>query len=153
VWYAQEGDVAWARRRGRVTALLADADRLAALAELVGVGSLPAAERIVLLAGRLLREAVLQQSALSPSDASCTAAKGGALVDAVLAVIDRCLALVEQGVLAATLEEVDFGPLVRARDETGPGDVDGVYERRDAVLELLGRTADPNWPASSTERR
>jgi V/A-type H+/Na+-transporting ATPase subunit A len=150
-WYAQEGDAAWARRRGRVTALLADADRLAALAELVGVGSLPAAERIVLLASRLIREGVLQQSALSPSDASCTAAKGGALVDAVLAVVDRSLALVEQGVLAANLEEVDFGPLVRARDETGPGDVDGVRERRDAVLELLDQLADPNWPASTTE--
>jgi V/A-type H+-transporting ATPase subunit A len=150
-WYAQEGDTAWARRRGRATALLADADRLAALAELVGVGSLPAAERIVLLAGRLLREAVLQQSALSPSDASCTAAKGGALVDAVLAVVDRCLALVGHGVLAATLEEVDFGPLVRARDETGPGEVDGVRQRRDAVLDLLDQAVDPDWPGSSAE--
>jgi V/A-type H+-transporting ATPase subunit A len=150
-WYAQEGDADWARRRGRVTALLADADRLAALAELVGVGSLPAAERIVLLAGRLIREGVLQQSALSPSDASCTAAKGGALVDAVLAVVDRCLTLVGQGVLAATLEEVDFGLLVRARDETGPGEVDGVRHRRDAVLDLLDQAADPNGPASSAE--
>ncbi|HZY27761.1 MAG TPA: hypothetical protein VFE49_05830, partial [Jiangellaceae bacterium] len=150
-WYAQEGDAAWARRRGRVTALLADADRLTALAELVGVGSLPAAERIVLLAGRLLREGVLQQSALSPSDASCTAAKGGALIDAVLAVVDRCLALVEHGVLAATLEEVDFGPLIRARDETGPGDVDGVRTRRDAVLDLLDQLADPNGLASTAE--
>jgi V/A-type H+/Na+-transporting ATPase subunit A len=148
-WYTQEGDAAWARRRGRVTALLAEADRLAALAELVGVGSLPAAERIVLLAGRLLREGVLQQSALSPSDASCTLAKGGALVDAVLAVVDRCLALVERGVLAATLEEVDFGLLVRARDETGADEIDGVRQRRDAVLDVLDQAADPNGRMSS----
>ncbi|MGB8385025.1 MAG: V-type ATP synthase subunit A, partial [Dermatophilaceae bacterium] len=66
-WLAARGDPEWARRRGRVLALVADADRLAALADLVGVGSLPGAERMVLVAGRLLREGILQQSALSAS--------------------------------------------------------------------------------------
>ncbi|HSK27035.1 MAG TPA: V-type ATP synthase subunit A, partial [Jiangellales bacterium] len=136
-WYARNGDPGWARRRSRVSALLADADRLAALADLVGVGSLPAAERVVLLAGRLLREGVLQQSALSLVDASCSAEKGAALVEAVLAVVDRCQALVVRGVLAAALEEVDFGPLVRAREEAGPSDRSGVEARRDAVLAVL----------------
>ncbi|PRX60442.1 hypothetical protein B0I32_117209 [Nonomuraea fuscirosea] len=51
--------------------LLAEADRLSALAELVGTATFPARERVVLLAGRLLREGLLQQSALSPSDAYC----------------------------------------------------------------------------------
>lgn len=125
-WHARHGDPAWARRRGRVTALLADADRLAALSELVGVGALPGAERMVMLAGRLLRESVLQQSALSANDAFCSAAKGAALVDAVLEVVDRCEALVGSGVPAAAVEELDFGPLVRAREETGPDDVEGV---------------------------
>ena len=41
-------------------------------------------ERVALLAGRLLREGVLQQSALSANDAYCSAAKTAALVDAVL---------------------------------------------------------------------
>ena len=57
-------------------ALLAEADRLAALAELVGVGAMPGAERVVMLAGRLLREGVLQQSALSANDAFCSAGQG-----------------------------------------------------------------------------
>ena len=39
----------------------------------------PARERVVMLAGRLLREGVLQQSALSANDASCSPAKGAAL--------------------------------------------------------------------------
>ena len=60
-----DGDPGWAARRARVVALLAEADRLAALADLVGAGSLPGHERMVLLGGRLLREGVLQQSALS----------------------------------------------------------------------------------------
>jgi len=136
-WHAARGDPDWARRRGRVLGLIADADRLAALADLVGVGSLPGAERMVLLAGRLLREAALQQSALSTADAVCSLEKGAALVDAVLVVLDRCLALVERGVLASDLEDVDWGPLVRARDETESTDVAGVDSRRDIVLAAL----------------
>ncbi len=143
-WHAARGDPEWARRRGRVLSLVADADRLTALADLVGMGSLPGAERMVLLTGRLLRDAVLQQSALSRNDAVCSPQKGAALVDAVLAVHDRCLALVERGVLASIIEEIDWGPLVRARDETGPDDVAGVDARREphsSALEAAGAGA------------
>jgi V/A-type H+/Na+-transporting ATPase subunit A len=136
-WHAANGDPEWARRRGRVLSLVADADRLTALADLVGVGSLPGPERMVLLAGRLVREAVLQQSSLSPNDAVCSVAKGAALVDAVLSIHDRCLALVEGGVLASLIEEVDWGPIVQARDATGSQDASGVQSRRDVVLAAL----------------
>jgi V/A-type H+-transporting ATPase subunit A len=133
-WHASNDDPEWARRRGRVLSLVADADRLAALADLVGVGSLPGPERMVLLTGRLVREAVLQQSSLSRNDAACAPQKGSALVDAVLAIHDRCQSLVEGGVLASLIEEVDWGPIVRARDETGSEDAPGVLARRDIVL-------------------
>jgi V/A-type H+/Na+-transporting ATPase subunit A len=138
VWHARDGDPGWARRRGRVGALLAEADRLESLAELVGVGAIPGSERVVMLAGRLLREAVLQQSALSENDAACSSAKGAALVETVLAVVDRCQELVDRGTPVSTLEEVDFGPLVRAREETGADDADGVRQRGDLVLSALG---------------
>jgi V/A-type H+-transporting ATPase subunit A len=118
-------------------ALLAEGDRLVALAELVGLGSMPGSERMVILAGRLLREGVLQQSALSPNDGFCSPTKGAAIVDAVLAVVDRCEALVNSGVPAASIEELDFGPLIRARDETGPDDGDGCRHHRDLMLERL----------------
>ena len=70
-------------------ALLAEADRLRALAELVGTGALPAHERVTLLAGRLVREAVLQQSATSANDATCSLSRTAALADGVLAAADR----------------------------------------------------------------
>ena len=137
VWHAAEGDPLWAHRRGRALGLLAEADRLAALAELVGAGAMPGSERVVMLAGRLLREGVLQQSATSANDASCSAAKGAALLDAVLTVVDRCQARVDAGVPAGTVEEGDFGPRQRAAQETGPDDVEGVRRRqRDTVAGL-----------------
>ncbi len=136
-WHARQGDVAWTRRRARVSTLLSDADRLGALAELVGVGSMPGAERVVMLGGRLLREGVLQQSALAANDAFCSPAKGAALLDAVLAVIDRCDALIGSGVPAARIEEIDFGDLLRAAQETGPHDATGIQERQETVVALL----------------
>lgn len=135
-WHARNGDPAWSRRRERILSLLADADRIGGLAELVGVGALPAYERVVLLAGRLLREGVLQQSALSPRDARSGPARSAALADAVLAVVDSCLAAVDRQVPAAAVEDVDYGPLVRAREEVGddPGEI---RARADALCTAL----------------
>jgi V/A-type H+-transporting ATPase subunit A len=137
VWHSQHGDPAWAGRRARVAAILAEADRLASLADLVGLGSMPGPERMVMLTGRLLRDVVLQQSALSATDAHCSVAKGAALVDGVLSIADACQRLIEAGVPASAVEEVDFGPLVRAREETEPDDGDGVRTRCAAVAARL----------------
>jgi V/A-type H+-transporting ATPase subunit A len=137
-WYARNGDPGWGARRARVTTLLAEADRLGELAELVGAGSLPGHERVVLLAGRLLREALLQQNALSPNDAHCSPEKTAALADAVLDVVDRCDALIEAGSTASEIEELDFSALLRAAQETPPDETAGIAGRRQQVLDRLG---------------
>lgn len=135
-WYAGHGDPEWAARRARVVTLLAEADRLAGLADLVGIGALPGHERMVLLAGRLLREAVLQQSALT-ADAYCSPEKAAALIELVLDVVARCDELVSAGVVATTLEETDFSFVVRAREETGPADAAAARQRREAMFSTL----------------
>ena len=134
-WHARGGDPGWSRQRARLASLLAEADRLSALAELMGAGALPGHERVVLLAGRLLREGLLQQSALSETDATCAPERGAALVAALLDVVDACLAVVERRVPAATVEELDFTPLLRAREDAP--DEAAVAERRDQVLQQV----------------
>lgn len=136
-WHTTNGDPGWAGRRAKAAALLAEADRLSDLAEIIGANALPGHERMVLLGGRLLREGVLMQNALSPNDGFCSAAKGAALLDLVLAVVDTCQALVERGVPATTIEQSDLGPILRAREETGPTDADGVAARQSDVLHRL----------------
>ena len=136
-WYGRNGDPGWARRRGRVIAILAEADRLSALAELVGIGALPGHERVTMLGGRLLREAVLQQSALSATDAHCAPRRTAALIELVLDVVERCHELVEGGVPAVALEEFDLSAVLRAREDSGPDDVDVVRRRHDEVLARL----------------
>ncbi|WP_184843197.1 V-type ATP synthase subunit A [Kribbella solani] len=116
-WHAGHGNAGWAARRARALDVLAGAARLSELAEIVGTRTLPGRERMTILGGRLIRDAVLAQSALSAVDATCSAERGAALLQLVLDVIDRCLALIDQGIAAAAIEEFDFGPLVRAREE------------------------------------
>jgi V/A-type H+-transporting ATPase subunit A len=129
-WHARHGDPAWSRRRARLASLLAEADRLAALADLMGAGALPGHERMVLLGARLVREGLLQQSALSRVDAVSGPERSAALVSAVLDVADACDAAVGRRVPAASVEELDLTPVLRAR-ETVPGD--GAEARRAAA--------------------
>jgi V/A-type H+-transporting ATPase subunit A len=136
-WHARAGDAGWAGRRNRMTVLLAESDRLRSLAGLMGVAALPAVERATLLAGRLIREGVLQQSALSGADASCSAARAAALADAVLAVAGRCIELAAAGVPPAVLEEQDFSPVLRAREEADNPDAVAARQR-----DMLGRLND-----------
>jgi V/A-type H+-transporting ATPase subunit A len=134
-WYAGHGDRGWSTRRARAMTLLAEAGRLAALAEIVGTRTLPGRERMTILGGRLLRDAVLAQSALSPADASCSPERGAALLQLVLDVVDSCTGLIDRGVPAAELEEFDFGPLIRARD--GASTAAELAQRREELLTAL----------------
>jgi V/A-type H+-transporting ATPase subunit A len=138
-WHARNGDPAWARRRARLAALLAEADRLTALADLLGITALPGHERMVMLGGRLVREGLLQQNAMSAVDSVSAAPRSAALIAMLLDVVDACQRLVEHGVPAASVEEVDFSPAVRAREEVGADDVEAVAARRDEVLARLSR--------------
>jgi V/A-type H+-transporting ATPase subunit A len=122
--------------RDRLVRTLARADRLADLVDLVGIGALPAGQRMDVLAGRLAREGVLQQSALSGADAYSCDEKTAALLEAVSAVADRCHQIAAVAG-AAAVEAVDYGPLLRAREEAGPHGIDIIHARRDAVLGQL----------------
>lgn len=138
-WRAGAGDPGWARRRARIAALLSEADRLTALADLLGITALPSHERVVMLAGRLIREGVLQQNAMSAVDATSPPDRSAALVTMILDVVDACDRLVAGGLPAVAVEEVDFGPVLRAKDEVPPRDDEGVATRRDVVLAELAR--------------
>jgi V/A-type H+-transporting ATPase subunit A len=140
-WHSLHGDWNWGERRQLALDLLAEADRIESVAQLVGAGSLPDDERIVLLTGRLLREAVLQQSALSVNDAACAPAKQAALLDLVLALHERFRNLLAHGVAASRIEEVDLSEATRAREAGGPDDLERVEAIRSRLLATLGALA------------
>jgi V/A-type H+/Na+-transporting ATPase subunit A len=141
-WHAASGRPGWSADQVRAVSVLAEADRLVPMVELVGLQALPVRQRMTVLAGRLLREAVLQQSAVSANDATCTPAKQAALLELVLALYDRAVALVEAGVAPEAVEELDFTGVTRVRDEVAPDDASGVKRCRDEVLTALDALED-----------
>ena len=136
-WYARTGDTQWETRRALLSSILSDSDRLTAFAELVGATSLPDKERVQLLAGRLIREGVLQQSSLVANDAFCAPSKAVALADATLDVISTCLELVDDGMSAADVEAFDFSTLLRAASDVPPDDVTEIGRRHDDIVARL----------------
>jgi V/A-type H+-transporting ATPase subunit A len=138
-WQAMAGRPNWNRARATAVTLLAEADRLESVVELVGLAGLPGRERMLLLAGRMLREAVLQQNALSPNDATCGPDKQSALLEIVLAVHGACLEAIERGVPAAMIEEFDFSRVARLRDELGADDRAGVEAAQREILAQLAQ--------------
>ncbi len=140
-WHTLDGDPEWATRRARLQTLLNEADRLRGVADLVGLSALPTEERLTLLGARLVIDAVLQQSALSEHDASCSLAKQRALVEAVLRVYDTARRLARAGVPASVIEGVDLGPLVRCRDVVDRDDAAGVERIAGGVIATLEELA------------
>ena len=136
-WHAANGDPDWVKRRSRLQSLLAEATRLQGIADLVGLTALPTAERLVLLSARLVREALLQQSALSNNDASCSPAKQSALAQAVLDVYDTARALGRAGTPASVIETFDFGPLLQAKDVAGSDDAATVVAITNDLIDAL----------------
>lgn len=150
-WHARHGDPGWPDRRARLSALLAEADRVGELAELMGVTALPPRQRMAILAGRLGREGVLQQSAVSTTDASCDPGRAAALIELVLAVADRCQELAERGIDASVIEEQDFSPVLRAKEDAGsPDEVHAVAKQMLDRLDALYSPplADPGAPVA-----
>jgi V/A-type H+-transporting ATPase subunit A len=107
----------------------------------MGVTALPPRERVTILAGQLVREAVLQQSALSTTDAYCDQQRSAALLTAALDVASRCLDLADGGIAAATIEDLDFSPILRAKEEAATPDE--VLARRDKMLGMLAIVQEP----------
>ena len=135
IWQAEHGDPDWGERRRLALRLLTDADRIEQIAQLVGADSLPAAEQLTLRVARLLREAVLQQSAVLDNDQYTSPSKQRALLTLVLELGDRLSAALERGVAPAALDALDLSAVLRARYETPP---DGADQVQRIGHELIG---------------
>lgn len=140
-WHGRRGDPGWTERRERALQLLSDAARLESIAELVGAASLAEHERLVLATAKLLREGVLQQSSMSKNDARCEPAKQAALLEAVLAIHERCERLLAGGIPLDVVTQVDLSPVARARDETPADGAEDVRRIADSILAALQKLA------------
>jgi V/A-type H+-transporting ATPase subunit A len=112
-WWHEEVDRNWEKRRTQALALLARDAELSRIVNLVGPEALSSAQRWELEGAALVKEGVLQQSALDPVDTFCSPQKQYALLDLALAIYKKGANLIELGVPVQELQNLPL--LAKAR--------------------------------------
>jgi V/A-type H+-transporting ATPase subunit A len=140
-WFDREVAPDWGAERAWAVDLLQRESSLLEIVQLLGTDSLAPAERVVLEAGRLLREDFLQQSAFDERDAYCGLGKQHALLRVIHAAHE---AMDAAGVRDVPIEALAAAPALRevARMRSWPEDeaderADGLIDRLRTELEEL----------------
>jgi V/A-type H+-transporting ATPase subunit A len=97
-------DPDWEKRRATALALLARDAELSRIVNLVGPEALSDAQRWELEGASLVKEGVLQQSALDDVDTFCSPQKQYALLDLAITIYKRGAALIDIGVPVSELQ-------------------------------------------------
>ena len=97
-WWHREVENDWEQRRGEALALLARDAELSRIVNLVGPEALSSAQRWELEGASLIKEGVLQQSALDPVDTFSSPEKQYLLLSMMLTIFRKGAELIELGV-------------------------------------------------------
>jgi V/A-type H+-transporting ATPase subunit A len=106
IWWAADISPAWKERRAAALGLLSRDAELSRIVNLVGPEALSSPQRWVLEGAALIKEAVLQQSAMDEIDTFCSPAKQFELLDLVLTIYDKGAEMIERGVPIQELQEL-----------------------------------------------
>ena len=107
-WWSENVSPQWSYRREQALSLLSEADELERIVNLVGPEALSSAQRWVLESSGLIKEAVLQQSALDPVDSYCSPQKQFQLLELMLQYHDAGVELINLGVPVEQLIELPY---------------------------------------------
>ncbi len=139
-WWAENINVNWQHRRQQALALLSDADELERIVNLVGPEALSSTQRWVLECTDLIKEAVLQQSALDEIDSYCSPEKQFELLDSMLDFYEQGALMVDLGVPVEQLSELPFiGELKRLKSSVTNDDLTPIENYRQRIRETLDR--------------
>jgi len=105
-WWHKEVDANWERRRTAALALLARDAELSRIVNLVGPEALSDAQRWELEGASLIKEGVLQQSALDDVDTFCSPQKQFALLDIAIRIYTSGAELIAIGVPVSELQNL-----------------------------------------------
>ena len=112
-WWAENVDPGWRAARSEALELLAESEELQRIVNLVGVEALSSEQRWGLEVAGLIKEGLLQQSALDEVDSFCSPEKQFALLAALLEIRHQGIRLVKLGAPARRLLQLPL--LAQAR--------------------------------------
>ncbi len=137
-WWAENINGHWDKRREEALGLLARDAELSRIVNLVGPEALSHEQQWELEGAALIKEAVLQQSALDDVDSYCSPRKQFELLELVMQVFDRGKKLIELG---APVQELAEHPLMarirRAKSTWRSDETDDLAEFATEVYETL----------------
>ena len=136
-WFAREGGARWVELRRSTLELLQRGRELKDIAGLVGPDALQDADRLALESARVVQELVLAQSAYEPNDACSDVGKTFRLASLALALHERGLRAMEQGV---RFEQLELGTARRslAAFRAAPaGDAEARFHQAGLAIERL----------------
>jgi V/A-type H+-transporting ATPase subunit A len=128
----------WREMRAQALSILQSEEHYLQIARLVGPDALPEPQKLVLLAGELLRDGFLSQSAFDEKDMYCAPQKQAALLRIVLAFYRGSLELVRAGLDTARLRALSCVPrILRAKSAYGNDELEGLAALERQVKEEL----------------
>ena len=136
-WHANIGDK-WQRRRAEALALLTRDAELSRIVNLVGPEALSSAQRWELEGAALIREGLLQQSALEPADSFSSPEKQYLLLKLMLLIFHKGSELIDLGVPVQELSQL---PLLaearRAKQRYDSTQVERIRELNERVIQVF----------------
>jgi V/A-type H+-transporting ATPase subunit A len=105
-WWAKNVDPGWAEARAEALALLSESEELRRIVNLVGVDALSSEQRWSLEAADLIKEALLQQSAIDEVDGYAAPEKQYLMLAGLLTIYREGMKLIHLGVPARRLLEL-----------------------------------------------
>ncbi len=108
-WYRRNVAQDYPELRDRAVELLQRESDLQEVVQLVGPDALQDQERLVIEAGRILRQDFLQQNGFDPVDASCSMGKAYGMLTMMLRFYDQAKAALDAG---ATVDEILKSPVI-----------------------------------------
>jgi len=133
-WWAKNIDAHWLEYRNEALKLLAHADELARIVNLVGPEALSPAQRWVLEGATLIREGVLQQSAVDEVDSYCSPKKQMLLLSFMLDIYHQGVTLLEAGVPVQQLSDLPIlATAKRIKSQFGSAEIDQLHDFEQSI--------------------
>ncbi|WP_456372867.1 V-type ATP synthase subunit A [Thiolapillus sp.] len=141
-WWSEQISPDWLARRTQALDLLARAEELSRIINLVGVEALSPGQRWSVETATLVREALLQQSALDEVDSYCSPQKQFALLDLVMGLYQQGRELIARHVpVSALLELPALARLRRAKNSYGNEQLDAMIQLKEDIRTQLDKLA------------
>ncbi|HEX9626694.1 MAG TPA: V-type ATP synthase subunit A [Acidiferrobacterales bacterium] len=139
-WWHEQIDPRWAERRAEALGLLTQADELARIVNLVGPEALSPAQRWALEGAGMVKEGILQQSALDEVDSFCSPQKQFALLDLILDAYHQGQELLGIGVPVQELLKLPvLSRARRVKSSYSSEQLDELKKFQDEVREAFGQ--------------